>query len=283
MHLGVFSFATEYAWHPAELARAAEERGLESLWYAEHSHIPVHRTSPWPGGPVIPKVYYDAMDPFVALAVAAAGTARLRLGTGICLVVQRDPIQTAKAVASLDQLSGGRLLFGVGGGWNLEEIANHGTDPARRFAVLRERIEAMKAIWTREEAEYHGRHVDFAPLVARPKPRQKPHPPVLVAGAFPQAARRAIRYGDGWLPLLGRDPDDVASLMPRYRAMAREAGRDPVSLPVSLFGCPPEARAVARYRDAGLARVVFGLPAAGRDELLPLLDRCAALAASAAA
>jgi probable F420-dependent oxidoreductase len=282
MHLGIFGFATEYAWHPSELARAAEERGLESLWYAEHSHIPV-RHSPWPGGPVLPKVYYDAMDPFVALAVAAATTTRLRLGTGICLVVQRDPIQTAKAVASLDQLCGGRFLFGVGGGWNLEEIANHGTDPARRFAVLRERIEAMQAIWTREEAEYHGQHVDFAALVARPKPRQKPHPPVLVAGAFPQATRRAIRYGDGWLPLLGRDPEDVAVLLPRFRAMAREAGRDPDSLPVSLFGCPPEPGAVARYRDAGLARVIFGLPAAGREELLPLLDRFAALRASAGA
>jgi probable F420-dependent oxidoreductase len=219
----------------------------------------------------------------VALAAAAAATTRLRLGTGICLVVQRDPIQTAKQVASLDQLCGGRFLFGVGGGWNLEEIANHGTDPARRFVVLRERIEAMKAIWTRDEAEYHGQHVDFAALVARPKPRQKPHPPVLVAGAFPQAARRAIRYGDGWLPLLGRDPEDVANLLPRFRAMAREAGRDPDSLPVSLFGCPPEPDAVARYSDAGLARVIFGLPAAGREELLPLLDRFAALRASAGA
>jgi probable F420-dependent oxidoreductase len=276
----VMIFPTEYAIHPAELGRAAEERGFESLWVAEHSHIPASRETPWPGGAELPRMYYDAMDPFVALSMAAQATTELKLATGICLVVQRDPIQTAKSVASLDVLSDGRFLFGVGGGWNREEMANHGTDFERRWKLLRERIEAMKAIWTQDPAEYHGELVSFDPIVANPKPRQKPHPPVHVGGAFPGGMRRAIRYGDGWIPIAGRD-DDVVAHLPAFREAAREAGRDPESMEVSVYGCPPDKERVQRYADAGIDRVVFGLPPAGRDVVLGLLDRIADVASLA--
>jgi probable F420-dependent oxidoreductase len=278
--LGVTTFPTQGSMPIAELARACEERGLESLWVAEHSHIPASRRTPFPGGGELPRMYYEVMDPFVALATAAAVTTRLALGTGICLVVQRDPIQTAKAVASLDQLSGGRFLFGVGAGWNREEMENHGTDPARRFRLLRERVEAMKAIWTGDPAEYHGELVDFEPLHAWPKPRQDPHPPIHVGGGFPAAARRAVRYGDGWAPIHGRGDADVAKLAPRFRAMAAEAGRDPASLEITAFGAPGSARGLARLRDAGVDRVVGFAPAAGRERVLPVLDELAAQAAT---
>ncbi|MGI9601133.1 MAG: LLM class F420-dependent oxidoreductase, partial [Acidimicrobiales bacterium] len=191
MLYGTAIFPTDYSMHPADLGRALEERGFESLWVAEHSHIPVERTTPWPGGAELPKMYYDVADPFVALSMAAAVTSTLKLATGICLVVQRDPIQTAKQVASLDLYSGGRFLFGVGGGWNAEEMANHGTEFDGRWKLLRERIEAMKAIWTESAAEYHGEHVDFDPINQWPKPAQKPHPPIHVGGAAPGGARRA--------------------------------------------------------------------------------------------
>ena len=203
MHLAACIFPTEYAIGPVELATALEERGFESLWVAEHSHIPVDRASPWPGGPDMPQMYYDTMDPFVWLAAAATATVGLKVGTGICLVVERDPIHTAKQVASLDVLSGGRFLFGVGAGWNKEEMANHGTDPSRRFGLLRERVEAMQAIWAADGAEYHGDQVDFAPIHQNPKPVQSPHPPIHVGGVFPGGLERAVRYGDGWIPDVG--------------------------------------------------------------------------------
>jgi len=272
MHFAVSIFPTDYSITMPELGRAVEERGLESLWVSEHSHIPVSRKTPWPGGGKLPDVYRDTYDPFVALAAAAAVTSRIKLGTGICLVVQRDPIHTAKQVASLDKLSNGRFLFGVGAGWNLEEMSNHGTAPQSRFALMRERIEAMKAIWSQEEAEYHGSHVDFDPIYMWPKPAQTPHPPIHVGGGFPGGARRAIRYGDGWLPINRRD-SDIASEIPKFRAMARDAGRDPERLEVSVFGAAEEADSVARYRDAGAARVLFWLPSVARDELLPRLDK----------
>ncbi len=271
MHFGVTIFPTEYAIPMNDLGCAAEERGFESLWVSEHTHIPVSRRSPWPGGAELPKMYYDTFDPFVALASAAAATSRIRLATGICLVVERDPIHTAKLVASLDQLSGGRFALGVGGGWNLEEMENHGTRPESRFKLLRERIEAMKAIWTREKAEYHGDLVDFDPIFMWPKPVQKPHPPIHVGGGFPGGARRAIRYGDGWLPIGGRD-GDIAEHIEQFREMAREARRDPVTLEVSVFAAKPEKDVLARYRDAGIARVVLMLPPAARDDILPILD-----------
>ena len=272
MQYGITTFPTDYSIPVTELARAAEERRLESLWVAEHSHIPVSRKSPWPGGGDLPKMYYDVMDPFVVLAAAAAVTRELKVATGICLVIQRDPIQTAKEVASLDRVSGGRFLFGIGAGWNAEEMANHGTaDFARRFKLMRERVEAMKAIWTETKAEYHGEFLDFDPVYAWPKPMQQPHPPIHVGGGWPGAAKRAIAYGDGWLPILGRD-QDVVKLAPRFREMAQQAGRDPVSLEISVYGVPPDRDTLLRLRDGGIDRAVFGVPSKGADAVLPLLD-----------
>ncbi len=276
MHHGVMMFVTDYSMGPGELAVAAEERGFESLWFPEHSHIPASRRSPWPGGPELPKMYYDVMDPFVALGAAAAVTDTIKLATGICLVIQRDPIQTAKEVATLDRISGGRFLFGVGAGWNAEEMEDHGTDFGTRFELMRERVLAMKAIWTEDEAEYHGRYVDFDPMMAWPKPAQKPHPPVLVGGGFPHGARRAIDFGEGWMPIGGRDLD-IAELVPRFRQMAAEADREPDDLPVTAYGAKADADVVSRLGDAGVDRVVYGLPSAKADEVLPILDRHAAL------
>ena len=275
MHKAVSIFPTEASITPADLAVACEERGFESLWVAEHSHIPVSRKTPFPGGGDLPKMYYDVMDPFVCLASAATVTKRLKIATGVCLLVQRDPIQTAKQVVTLDRISNGRFLFGIGGGWNAEEMANHGTVFDRRFRLLRERVEAMKAIWTQDEAEYHGELVDFDPVFAWPKPVQKPHPPIHVGGAFPGGARRAIRYGDGWVPILG--PDVMASQIGEFRKLAREAGRDPASLEVSLYGFPVDASRLQRARDAGADRVVFFAPPFARDEALSWLDRAAGL------
>src|SRR5216683_7993470 len=202
MKIGAVMFFTTDSMQPAALGRALEERGFESLWVPEHTHIPSTRKTPYPaGGPLI-RPYYDIMDPFLALNTAAAVTTKLKIGTGIALLTQRDPIVTAKVVSSIDQLSNGRFLFGVGNGWNQDEIENHGTVFASRHKLARERIEAMKTIWTEEEPEYHGEFVNFDKMKQWPKPAQKPHPPIIVGGAFPYAARRAIRYGDGWIPRL---------------------------------------------------------------------------------
>ena len=278
MDAGAAIFFTDYSMGPVELARALEERGFGSLWAPEHSHIPLSRRTPFPQGGELPKKYYDVMDPFVTLSAAAAATTRLQVATGVCLVVQRDPIQTAKQVASLDQISGGRFLFGIGAGWNAEEMADHGTEFKSRFGVMQERVEAMKAIWTRSRPEYHGQFVDFPPMMTWPKPVQKPHPPVIVGGAFPHGARRAIAFGDGWVPHARRPQyGDVLGLLPQFRKLAVEAGRDPDTLPITVFGVAEDAELVGRYRDAGVARVVFNLPPAKSGEVLPALDRCAAL------
>ena len=285
MKLGVTIFSTDYTISPAELAVAAKERGFESIWFPEHSHIPLSRQSPWPGTGDVPKHYYDCMDPLVGLASAASVTKTLKLCTGICLIIQRDPFQLAKEIATLDSISGGRVLFGIGGGWNAEEMADHGTDFKTRFQLMRERVAALKVIWTQEKAEYHGKFVDFAPMATEPKPAQKPHPPIIVAGGFPHGAKRAIEYGNGWLPIDGRNLD-VLEVLPRFREMATEAGRDADALGVSLFGVgddKAEGGQVARYRDAGIERVIFRLPSEGRDAILPLLDQFAALAPVAAA
>jgi probable F420-dependent oxidoreductase len=215
MRFGLCTFPTDYSMPFPDLAAAAEERDFESIWVAEHSHIPVSRKSPYPGGGDLPKMYYDTLDPFTVLAAAASVTKTIKLATGICLVIQRDPIHTAKEVASVDQLSKGRFLFGVGGGWNQDEMENHGTDFDRRFATLREKIEAMKAIWSQKEASYHGDFVNFDPIFAWPKPVQKPHPPIHVGGAFPGGAKRAIRYGDGWIPV--GDAEGALRHMPDVR------------------------------------------------------------------
>jgi len=278
MDFGALMFFTDYAISATEFAQALEARGFESVWAPEHSHIPTARKSPWPGGGELPKVYCEAMDPFVSLTAAAVATKTLKVATGVCLVQQRDPIQTAKLVASIDQVSGGRFLFGIGGGWNAEEMADHGTEFRTRFKLMRERVEAMKEIWTKTKAEYHGEMVDFPEMMAWPKPVQKPHPPILVGGAFPQAARRAVRYGDGWAPIAGRGPDgDVDQFLPRFHEMLLEAGRDPQSVPVTLFGITEDADQLARYRDRGIARAIVMLPSARRDAILPILDRWAEL------
>ena len=278
MKVGAAIFFTDYSIGPVELARAMEERGLESLWAPEHSHIPVSRTTPFPQGGDLPKKYYDVMDPFVTLSAAAAATKTLKVATGICLVVQRDPIQTAKAVASLDQISNGRFLFGIGAGWNAEEMADHGTEFKSRFKLMQERVEAMRAIWTKSKAEYQGDFVKFPPMMTWPKPVQKPHPPVLVGGAFPYGARRAIAYGDGWLPHAKRPKyGDVIGLLPEFRQMCKEAGRDPATLPITIFGHAEDADLANRYRDEGCDRIVINIDPVKADEALPKLDRIATI------
>jgi probable F420-dependent oxidoreductase len=276
MHLGVTIFPTDYSIQPHDLAREAEARGFESLWLPEHSHIPTSRKSPWPGGAELPKHYYDSYDPFLSLAAAAAVTSKIKLAFGICLVVERDPIHTAKEVSTLDQLSGGRVIFGIGGGWNAEEMAHHGTAFESRFKLMRERVEAMKEIWTKSKPKFSGEFVKFDEIMQWPKPVQKPHPPIVVGGAFPHAARRAIAYGDGWIPIGGRGPDPV-EVLPEFHRMAKEAGRDPKSLSFDLFGGPRDADSLKRYRDAGVTRVVLIVPPKGRDEVLPMLDEGAKL------
>ncbi|MEA2772819.1 MAG: hypothetical protein QOD93_5781 [Acetobacteraceae bacterium] len=279
MHFGASMFFTDYSMTSAALAKALEERGFESIWAPEHSHIPLSRRSPWPGGTDLPKQYYDVMDPFVTLTAAAMVTTTLKIGTGVCLVNQRDPIQTAKLVASIDQISAGRFLFGIGVGWNAEEMEDHGTTFTTRAKLVRERVEAMKAIWTKSKPEYSGEFVNFGPMMTWPKPVQQPHPPVIVGGAFPYGARRAVRYGEGWIPLAGRPGQygDAFDTVPKFRAMLHEAGRDPASCPVSIFGAGEDGDTLKRYRDLGVVRVTPSLPAAKEDVVLPILDRWAAL------
>ena len=275
MKFGVAMFATDDAIRIDELARAAEARGFESLFVPEHTPIPKSRKTPWPGGRELPREYWRTHDPFVALAVAAAVTTRLKVGTGICLVIERDPIVLAKEVASLDALSNGRFLFGIGGGWNLEEMENHGTDPKQRWRLLRERVLAMKAIWTEAEAEFHGELVNFDPIWSYPKPVQKPHPPILMGGNVPNARQRAVEFCDGWFPIAGRA--SMAEAVADLRARAEAVGRDPASLSVSVYGVKPDEAVVGEYEAVKVDRVIFTLPSANRDTVLPLLDRCAAL------
>ena len=270
MRIGGQMFLTDYSMSPTELARALEERGFDSLWVPEHSHIPLSRKSPFPSGGDVPKKYYDAMDPFVVLAAASQVTKTIKLGTGVLLVQQRDAIQTAKLVASIDQVSQGRFLFGVGGGWNQDEMENHGTIYSSRFKRMRESIEAMKEIWTKSEAKYHGEFVHFDPMIARPKPMQKPHPPIHVGGAFPHGARRAIRYGDGWIPTAR---GDIAEILPKFREMAKEAGRDPHSIEITSFGLGEDLDRVKRLKALGVTRVVPMFPPEKADKVLPIVDR----------
>ncbi len=280
MHFGACFFPTSYAISPTELAAALEERGFESIWLAEHSHIPASRISAFPGGAELPQMYYDTLDPFVTLGAMAAVTTTLRLGTGIALVTQRDPIHTAKQVASLDVLSDGRALFGIGAGWNFEEMSDHGTDPARRFGLMRERVEAMKALWTSEVAEYHGSQVDFGPTFQNPKPIQRPHPPIHVGGVAPGGLRRAVAYGDGWIPIGGRTAVDGRGLSDLRVEACGETGRDPASLEISIYYAPPDVAVIADLAEHGIQRVVFSVPSEGRDAVLPLLDGYVEMVAS---
>ncbi len=276
MKFGASMFFTDYSMAPGELARALEERGFESVWAPEHSHIPLSRKTPFIMGGDLPKKYYDVMDPFVSLTAAAMATTTLNVGTGVCLITQRDPIQTAKLVASIDQVSGGRFLFGIGNGWNQDEMEDHGQVFASRHKLARERVEAMKAIWTQAKAEYHGEFVNFDPMMTWPKPVQKPHPPILVGGAFPYSARRAIRYGDGWMPQVTEyAKTELADLIPRFRQMASEANRDPDSIPISVWGRGPDVEQMKRYRDLGVDRAATSLDSDKADKILPVLDRWA--------
>jgi probable F420-dependent oxidoreductase len=273
MKFGASMFFTGYSITPAALARAMEDRGFDTLWGPEHSHIPLGRKTPFPLGQELPKRYYDVMDPFVTLAVAAAVTTTLKIGTGVCLVGQRDPIQLAKSVASIDQVSGGRFLFGIGNGWNQDEMENHGTVFATRHKLVRERVEAMKAIWTQDAAEYHGEFVDFAPVATWPKPVQKPHPPILIGGAFPYSARRAIRYGNGWMPqVTATDKTPLSELIPRFRQQAAEAGRDPATMPIIIGAQPPDPSLIESYARLGVDMVYPSLPSEPADKILPMLD-----------
>jgi probable F420-dependent oxidoreductase len=276
MQIGVFYFPVDYGIDMAELARALEERGFESLFVPEHTHIPVSRRSPFPGGGELPKRYAHTYDPFVALSFAAAVTKRLMLGTGIALIPERDPIVTAKCVASLDRLSGGRFIFGIGGGWNIEEMENHGAHYNTRFKLMRERILAMKALWAEEEAEYHGEMVDFDKVWSWPKPKQKPHPPIILGGETDYTLRRVVEYCDGWFPRPGRGFEIVEQLR-RLSEMAEKGGRDPKTLSTSVFRAPPDKAALQEYEEAGIDRAVLEIPDQSRDEILRVLDRYAPL------
>ncbi len=275
-HFGLQIFPTDYSIQPVEIARAAEERGFESLFFPEHTHIPTSRKTPYPGMGDLPKEYWHAHDPFVALAAAAAVTSRIKLATGICLIIERDPITTAKEVASLDVISGGRFIFGVGAGWNVEEMENHGTDPSNRWKLMRDRVLAMKAIWANDDAEHHGTFVDFDPIWSWPKPVQKPHPPILVGGYGPHTLNRVVEYGDGWLPLM--PPPVLSQQIPELNRLAEKAGREPI--PVTAYGVPGEKEVVEKYLEVGVERCVFWLPSEPPEQTLPTLDRLAEIAKS---
>jgi probable F420-dependent oxidoreductase len=262
MKFGVAIFPTREVQPPGEIARMAEERGFECLLFPEHTHIPAARESRWPGGDELPSYYAQTYDPFVACTHAAAATERLKIGTGICLVIERDPIITAKEVASIDVLSGGRFLFGVGAGWNVEEMANHGTDASRRFGVMGERIDAMKAIWTQEEASYSGRYVNFERIWCWPKPAQKPHPPVMVGGNGARVLDRVLAFGDEWMPNRMSD-SDLAARIDELQARASELGRD--RIPVTVVGFPADAGRIEAIARIGVDRVVFWLPPESPD------------------
>jgi probable F420-dependent oxidoreductase len=267
---GVAMFTTDYTVDPGTFARSAEERGFDSVYFPEHTHIPVKRDSPWPGGGDLPKEYWHLHDLFVALTAAAAATKTIKIGSGICLIIERDPITTANEVASVDHLSGGRLIFGIGAGWNREEMANHGTDPAKRFRVMRERVEAMTEIWTKDEAEYHGEFVDFDPIWSWPKPIQKPRPPVMIGGMGKTVIDRVLDFGDGWFPQPGRmDTEEFAARIEELPRRAAEAGRE---VSMSVFGARPDLAAIERYEQAGANRAVFWIPPAERDEAERKLD-----------
>jgi len=276
MDLGAFYFPTDYGINVAELARTLEDRGFKSLYVPEHTHIPLSRKTAFPGGGELPKRYSHTHDPFVALAFAAAATKKLTIGTGICLVPQHEPIATAKTIASLDQLSGGRFVFGIGGGWNVDEMENHGATYKTRFKMMREHVLAMKALWTEEAGSYHGEFVNFDAAWSWPKPRQKPHPPIILGGESDHTLRRIIEYCDGWLPR-PRGFDPVAGAE-KLRRMSSEKGRDPKSLTITVFAAPPDAKVLDSYKKAGLQGALLAIPDLDRDGILRQLDQWTPLA-----
>jgi probable F420-dependent oxidoreductase len=277
MELGLAHFLTDYGMQPTELGPMVEERGFGSLLLPEHTHIPVSRDTPYPGGGELPPEYSHTLDPFAALAAIAAVTTRLRIGTGVCLVIERDPIVTAKEVATIDHTSGGRFLFGVGAGWNIEEMRNHGTDPKTRFRRMRESIEAMKAIWREDEAEYHGRIVDFDRVWCWPKPVQKPHPPVLVGGVGEKVIDRVLAYGDEWIPNRVKDPEELGERIAELQRRAEAAGRG--QIPVTVFGAKSEVGFLEGLREAGVTRALFYLRPGEPGEVERHLDKLTEVAA----
>jgi probable F420-dependent oxidoreductase len=274
---GVSMFPTDYAIQPIELSKAVEERGLNSLFFPEHTHIPTSRKTPFPGGTELPKEYWHTHDPFVALGAAAAVTKKLLLGTGVCLVIERDPITLAKEVASLDLISGGRVILGIGGGWNVEEMANHGTDPKKRWKRLRESVLAMRQIWTQEAAEYHGEIVNFDPIWCYPKPVQPGGPPVMLGSNGKRFADRVANYCDGWFPI-NNPRVDVAENLKLLRAAAQRVGRKFETIKLAMFGVGPKEDRARELIGLGFEHLVFGLPAAPAATVLPLLDTYAELA-----
>jgi probable F420-dependent oxidoreductase len=276
MDIGICIFATDYAIRIDELAREAEQRGFESLFVPEHTHIPASRRTPFPGGTELPKEYSHTHDPFVSLMLAAAVTKKLRIGTGICLIIERDTITTAKSVASLDMLSNGRFELGIGAGWNAEEMENHGTEFKTRFKRMREQVLAMKQIWTKDEAEYHGQFVSFDKIWAWPKPTQKPNPPVLLGGESGHTLQRVVDFCEGWFPR-GRSPEVILAGIKDLKQRAEKAGRDFKSISISVFGAKPEKATLDSYAAGGVTRAILRLPSEGRDKILPLLDEYAKL------
>lgn len=277
MRLGVMMFPTDKAIQPVELGREAEERGFDSLWLPEHSHIPASRRTPWGGpqrkdAPELPEEYWRTHDQFVALGAIAATTTKLRLGTGICLAAQRDPIWLAKQVASLDMISGGRVEFGIGYGWNVEEMANHGVDFGTRRERMREHVLAMKALWTEEEASFSGRFVNFEPSWSWPKPTQQPHPPIyLGGGGGPKMFEAVADYADGWMPIGGRYP--ILEQLDQLRKTCDAAGRDPDSLTLGMFGVKPDPEAIDQLIEAGFTWAALGLPPAPADKVREVMDK----------
>ena len=276
MDVGAYYFPTDYGMNPGELARALEQRGFESLFFCEHTHIPVSRRTPFPSGGELPKRYMHTHDPFVALSFAAAATSTIKLGTGIALIPQRDPIITAKSVASLDQLSGGRFLFAVGGGWNVEEMENHGSRYETRFKLLRERVLAMKELWTKEQAQFHGEFVNFDPVWLYPKPKQSPHPPIFLGGETDHTIRRVVEFCDGWFPR-ARGGWEPMSAVARLQQAAREAGRDSAALTITVFNAPADRAALAPYLEAGIHRILLEVPDRSPDDIFQALDKYSSL------
>ncbi|MCH2334552.1 MAG: LLM class F420-dependent oxidoreductase [Pseudomonadales bacterium] len=269
--IGIFYFATEYGHNVVDVARDAEQRGFESLWLPEHTHIPVSRKTPYAGGAELPEEYAHTLDPFVALAAVATATKRIRLATGISLLIERDTITTAKTVATLDLLSNGRAIVGVGGGWNREEAEHHGVEWSTRFQKLEEQIDAIKIIWANEEAAFHGEHIHFDSIWSWPKPLQRPHPPIVLGGESDHTLRRVIKHCDGWLPR-ARNPETVVRGIARLNELAEEADRDPESISVNVFAPRPDAELIDRFKSMGVARIVLWLPPEDSDAVSKRLD-----------
>lgn len=280
MKFGLTAFCTDQSTTPTELAPVAEQAGFDLLLFPDHTHIPIARTTPYPGGGELPDQYRRTLDPLIACTAAAAATTTLRVGIGVCLIPARDPIVLAKQVASIDLISGGRFVLGVGAGWNREEIADHGVDPDQRWAVMRERVLAMRAIWTDDEASFHGDHVDFDPMWSWPKPVQRPHPPIIVGGYGPGVLKRVVEYGDEWLAMHVPDGPPFRSRLDDLARLADAAYKPCPRVAVQVYGTPPPDRVIERYVDAGVDRIDVTLPYSSADHTADHLGAFADLIAT---